>query len=428
VGWRAARSPWVAFLDDDVVVPPGWWAALERDLADCGPQVAASQGRIEVPLPADRRPTDWERTTAGLSDARWITADLAYRRPVLAEVGGFDERFPRAYREDADLGLRVTSAGYRIARGERRVEHPVRPARWHASLRSQRGNADDALMDRLHGKGWRERAGAPRGRRRRHAAVSVAGIAAVAGLASGRSRLTSLAGATWLAGTGELAWRRIGPGPRTAREVAAMVVTSVAIPPLAVGWWASGWVRARRVAGGRAGPVDAVLFDRDGTLVLDVPYNNDPERVVPVPGARAALDRLRAAGIPVGMVTNQSAVARGLATMEQVEAVNRRVEQLLGPFAAIEVCPHGPDDGCHCRKPAPGMILRGAAALAADPRRCVVIGDIGADVGAALAAGARPILVPTPVTRREEVREAPEVARDLQDAVDRVLAGIRSAP
>ena len=77
--------------------------------------MAATQGRIVVPVPA--RPTDWERNVSGLEHARWATADMAYRRDVLAAVGGFDERFPRAYREDADLGLRVTAAGWRIVDG-----------------------------------------------------------------------------------------------------------------------------------------------------------------------------------------------------------------------------------------------------------------------------------------------------------------------
>jgi histidinol-phosphate phosphatase family protein len=105
-----------------------------------------------------------------------------------------------------------------------------------------------------------------------------------------------------------------------------------------------------------------------------------------------------------------------------VRAVNARVEELLGPLGPWSWCPHGPADGCDCRKPAPGLILRAAARLGVDPARCVVIGDIGADVQAARAAGARAILVPTPVTRADEVAAADEVAPDLTAAVDRVLA------
>ncbi len=165
----------------------------------------------------------------------------------------------------------------------------------------------------------------------------------------------------------------------------------------------------------------AVLFDRDGTLVVDVPYNGDPGRVEPIPGARAALDRVRERGVRTAVVSNQSGVARGLLTAEAVAAVNARVEELLGPLGPWAICPHGPEDGCACRKPAPGLVLEAARALAVAPGRCAVIGDIGADVEAARAAGARGILVPTPVTRPEEVAAADEVSPDLRAAVERLL-------
>ncbi|MBD9736143.1 HAD-IIIA family hydrolase, partial [Streptomyces sp. H28] len=112
-------------------------------------------------------------------------------------------------------------------------------------------------------------------------------------------------------------------------------------------------------------PVRAVLFDRDGTLVHDVPYNGDPARVRPVEGAREAVAALRARGIRTGVVTNQSGIARGLLTVADARAVNRRIDDLLGPFDVWELCPHAPDDGCDCRKPRPGMILRAAGRLGA---------------------------------------------------------------
>jgi D-glycero-D-manno-heptose 1,7-bisphosphate phosphatase len=168
----------------------------------------------------------------------------------------------------------------------------------------------------------------------------------------------------------------------------------------------------------------AALFDRDGTLVHDVPYNGDPALVRPVPGARRAVERLRAAGLRIGLVTNQSGVARGLLTAAAVRAVNDELQRQVGPFDAVAVCPHAPQDGCGCRKPAPGLVLRAAGALGLRPDETVVIGDIGADLGAAAAAGARSILVPTPATRPEEVEEAPLVAADLEAAVDLVLRGL----
>ncbi|MGI8758939.1 MAG: HAD-IIIA family hydrolase [Acidimicrobiales bacterium] len=422
LGWRAGSREWVAFLDDDVVPEPGWAAAMAGDLAACGPGVAATQGRLRVPMPADRRPTDWERNVAGLEQARWATADMAYRRRTLVAVGGFDERFPRAYREDADLGLRVLDAGGRIVTGQRLVSHPVRPAPWHISVGKQAGNADDALMDRLHGHRWRHRAGAPPGRRRRHLAVTAAGAIALAGALTHRRPLAGAGAAVWAAGTAELAWRRIAPGPRTTSEMVAMVTTSLALPLAATAYWVAGLPRARRLAATVA--VDAVLLDRDGTLVIDVPYNGDPAQVLSVPGAGSALDRLRSAGVRLAIVSNQSGIARGLVTQGQVDAVNERVEQMLGPFDAVLTCPHAGDDGCACRKPEPGLLHKAMAELGTEPARCALIGDIGADVEAALSAGIRPILVPTDVTRPEEVASAPTVAPDLAAAVDLVL-GVR---
>ena len=422
LGWRTARTAWIAFLDDDVVPDADWYERLDADLRDLPGDVAGSQGRVRVPLPRDRRPTDWERGTAGLATSSWITADLAYRRAALAAVGGFDERFPRAFREDSDLALRVMATGARLVRGQRGITHPVRPVDRWVSVRVQAGNADDVLMRRLHGPDWRRRADAPLGRRPQHLAVTAAGLGALGLAAARHPRAAALAALGWLAGTAEFAWARMAPGPRDRAEVATMAATSALIPPMATWHFLAGAVRHRGVTPWRGLP-DLVLFDRDGTLVHDFPYNGDPDWVRPVDGAKEALDLLRARGVRVGVVSNQSGVARGLITEEQVRAVNARLEELLGPFDVVRYCPHGPDDGCDCRKPAPGMVKDACAELGVEPARCVVIGDIGADVDAAAAAGAVGIMVPTPVTRKSEVAAAARTAPTLRGAVDAVLAG-----
>jgi HAD superfamily hydrolase (TIGR01662 family) len=426
IGWRHSSTPWVSFLDDDVVTDPGWSADLVLDLTDAGPGVAGVQGRLRVPLPPDRRPTDWERSTAGLATASWITADLSYRRAALSQVGGFDERFPRAFREDADLGLRVTEAVGAIVPGRRGTTHPVRPADDRVSVRQQAGNADDYLMAALHGPDWRERAHAPRGRRSRHVATTAAGLLAAAALVTGHRRVAATAGLGWLAGTAELALARIAPGPRDRDEVRRMVLTSLAIPPAATWHSVRGALAHRRAQPWRGLP-ELVLFDRDGTLVHDVPYNGDPSRVQPVTGAREALDRLRGLGVAVGLVTNQSGVGAGLITEGQVEAVHARLVELLGPMDVVKVCPHRRDEGCTCRKPAPGMVKDACADVGTTPERCVVVGDIGSDVEAATAAGAHAILVPTPSTRRAEITSAStttsSVAPTLAAAVEQILAG-----
>jgi histidinol-phosphate phosphatase family protein len=192
-----------------------------------------------------------------------------------------------------------------------------------------------------------------------------------------------------------------------------------------VSWSARPDVRAgsggsRLACSAMAGMPQAVIFDRDGTLVEDVPYNGDPDRVVPVAGARATLDRLRAGGVALAVVSNQSGVGRGLLTLEQVEAVNHRIEELLGPLGPWFVCPHAPGEGCTCRKPRPGLILDAAAALGLEASACVVVGDQPSDVAAARAAGAQPILV----TRNGAAGDLPDgtgIASDLREVADLVL-------
>jgi glycosyltransferase involved in cell wall biosynthesis len=252
VGWRAASHDWVAFLDDDVVPDPDWFVRLAADLTAAPASVGGVQGRVRVPLPTDRRPTDWERVTAGLADCAWITADMAYRRAALAAAGGFDERLPRAFREDAELAHRVRAAGWELIRGDRAVTHPVRPEDRWVSVRTQRGNADDALLHRLYGRDWRTTLDIPPGRRPRHLAVTAAAALAAGGLATalvtrrrGALTVATAAASVWAAGTAEFAAARIRPGPRDRREVVTMLATSAAIPPVAVAHWLRGWLRWR---------------------------------------------------------------------------------------------------------------------------------------------------------------------------------------
>ncbi len=177
---------------------------------------AGSQGRVYVPLPEDRPPTDWERNVAGLQSSAWITADMIYRRSVLDRLGGFDERFKRAYREDADFALRVFRAGYaHRARNAIASIIPCGPQTLGSASGCRRGNADDVLMRALHGP------------------IGSSAQARRAG--AGRIHLATVACFTaWAALTAEFAWRRIKPGPRTPEEIGTVVVTSAVIPFAAV--------------------------------------------------------------------------------------------------------------------------------------------------------------------------------------------------
>lgn len=425
-GWRRAATRWICFLDDDVVPQPGWLPDLTEDLRAADEAGAAgSQAVIEVPSTPGRRATDDEKRTQRLAMATWITADMAYRRSALVAVGGFDERFPRAYREDSDLALRMTLRGYLIAPGARRSTHPVAAATPMSSVRAQIGNRDNALMRRKHGRRWRAAIGEGRGRLPAHTATTAAGLAALAALAAGRHRIAASAAAAWLLLTAEFTIRRFLGGPRTAEEAARMVMSSVLIPPAAVAHRLAGeWA----VRSARRDPPLAVLLDRDDTIIEDGPYLNDPAGVRAMPGAHRALNRLRDRGLLLAVVTNQSGVAKGLISTEQLEAVNARVEAELGPFGSWQICVHDAEDGCACRKPAPGMVRAAADALGVGTDRCVLIGDTGGDVAAAMAARADAVLVPTDRTLAHEISESREKARvaaSLEQAVTLILKDCR---
>jgi histidinol-phosphate phosphatase family protein len=426
LGWRSTKARWICFLDDDVVPQSNWLEAAASDIADAVRMGAVgSQGVIDVPTVAGRRATDDERRTQRLGGAQWITADMAFERTALVAVGGFDERFPRAYREDSDLALRITRRGSVITEGSRRCTHPVAASTWLSSVRAQVGNRDNALMRRKHGPSWRAKIGEGRGRLPAHAATVATGLGALALAIAGRRRAASRAAGLWAALTAEFAVRRIMAGPGTVTEIARMAATSVLIPPVAVFHRIRGQWEFRSA---RPDPPLAVLFDRDDTIIEDRPYLNDPSGVTPVPGASGALRRLREHGLLLGIVSNQSGVAKGLITPDELTAVNARVDQMLGPFDAWQVCVHDDGDGCGCRKPAPGMVVAAADALGVDTTRCVVIGDTGGDVNAALAAGADAVLVPTERTLCHEISDAQmraRVAADLVSAVSLVLRECR---
>ncbi len=148
----------------------------------------------------------------------------------------------------------------------------------------------------------------------------------------------------------------------------------------------------------------AVFLDRDGTIIEDVDYLVHPDQVRLIPGAAAALRRLNDLRIPVVIVTNQSAVARGMASEMDVAAVNDRLRDLLAATGArvdgIYCCPHHPDIGeppyrrvCDCRKPLPGLLQRAARELGLDLAASAMIGDDPRDLEAGAAAGCATLML-----------------------------------
>jgi len=146
----------------------------------------------------------------------------------------------------------------------------------------------------------------------------------------------------------------------------------------------------------------AVLLDRDGVINFDsLHYILTPEQWRPIPGGLEAIARLNRAGVPVAIISNQSALGRGMVDRKTFNAIHARmlraIEAAGGAIAHVAYCPHAPEDDCACRKPKPGLINDTLARLdlADQAGRVVMIGDSIRDVQAACAAGVAPILVRT---------------------------------
>ncbi len=147
------------------------------------------------------------------------------------------------------------------------------------------------------------------------------------------------------------------------------------------------------------GTRSAVLLDRDGTLIVQEPYLSHPDQVELLPGAAAGLRRMAEAGWRLLVVTNQSGVARGYFDRSAVDAVHRRLEALLAEegvtLDGIYCCPHHPEAGCGCRKPAVGHPPPAARDPDQDPAPRVVVGDKACDIDLGTGFGSYRVLVRT---------------------------------
>ena len=238
-GWRAASGDIIAFTDDDCIPGRHW---VSEGVAALKEARAAVWGRVIVPLPKD--PTDFERDTAGLASAGFVTANCFCRRGVLAEIGGLDENFTAPWREDTDLYFSLLERGYRVAQAKRAaVVHPVRPAGWGESLRRQRKILFDALLYKKHPRLYRQ--AIRRWPRWDYYAILMLLVLAVTGWAANVPFLFWGAGSAWLLATARLFIARLRRTSRRPLHVADMLLTSALIPPVAVFWRFVGAVRFR---------------------------------------------------------------------------------------------------------------------------------------------------------------------------------------
>jgi GT2 family glycosyltransferase len=238
-GWHRAQGDVIAFTDDDAEAEPHW---LRNGLQALGAELAAVHGRIVMPIPWE--PTDYERDASGLERAEFATVNCFCRKRILQQVGGFDERFAMAWREDSDLQFRILEAGARIGYApDAVVVHPVRLASWGVSVSQQRKVMFDALLFKKHPQLYRERI--PRVHRWDYYAAVTALFAVLVTALQREFAWTAVCFAVWAALTARFCLSRLNGTSRSFRHVTEMIVTSALIPPLAVFWRLVGAVKFR---------------------------------------------------------------------------------------------------------------------------------------------------------------------------------------
>ncbi len=179
----------------------------------------------------------------------------------------------------------------------------------------------------------------------------------------------------------------------------------------------------------------AVFLDRDGTIIEDVGYLNNPENIKFIPGSISAIKKLNEAGYKIVIITNQAGVARGLIREDILQTIDKTINKHIlsngAHIDAIYYCPHHPEHGvypykqdCECRKPNPGMLKKAASDLELDMKNSFVIGDKWSDVevGKNMELKTALVLTGKGKNQKEKLTAKPDfIAKNLAEAVDWVL-------
>lgn len=238
-GWRAARGEIIAFTDDDCIPQPDWLRAGATAFVE---GVTGVSGKVIVPLP--EQPTDYERNAARLAYSEFVTANCFYRRSALAAVGGFDERFTMAWREDSDLFFRLLNEqGKLLSVSSATVVHPLRPAHWGISLSQQRKSMFNALLYKKHPLLYQRKIQATPPWHYYGIVASV--LLAISGLLLGVPLVMLGASSAWALLTSWFCLLRLRHTSHLPRHVVEMIVTSLLIPPLAIYWRIVGALKFR---------------------------------------------------------------------------------------------------------------------------------------------------------------------------------------
>jgi len=164
-----------------------------------------------------------------------------------------------------------------------------------------------------------------------------------------------------------------------------------------------------------------ICLDRDDTLIRNIPYLSDPSKIDFFPGVIPGLEALQNAGYGLVIITNQSGISRKIFNLESYRLMENAVVNKLADshvsILATYFCPHGPDEGCPCRKPRPGMLLQAIQDFGADPAQSWMIGNADSDVAAGEAAGLRSLQIDPQLVSNVPGR----IYRDFSEAVAHIL-------
>ena len=231
LGWQQAQGMLIAFTDDDTLPDRNWLSNIGQ--AYKGEQEVAFTGAIKVPL--SDPPTDYEKNTAGLETAEFVTANCCCTKSALQKTGGFDERFFMAWREDSDLEFQLMLHNIPIAHvPDAVVVHPVRKVPWGVSIKEQKKGMFNALLYKKYPNLYREKIQpSPPWN---YYIMSVAFFILVIAIICGLQTVAVLSFFCWAVLLSLFVAKRLRHTSKAAKHVAEMIVTSVCIPLISVYW------------------------------------------------------------------------------------------------------------------------------------------------------------------------------------------------
>lgn len=231
MGWQNANGILIAFTDDDTLPDKDWltniWKAYD------GAAAIAFTGRVKVPVSLP--PTDYEKNIAGLETADFVTANCICTKKALEKVGGFDERFSMAWREDSDLEFKLMLHHIPIVRRiEAWVVHPVRQAPWGISIKEQKKSMFNALLYKKYPQLYRSKI--QRHPRWEYYIMVISVLLLVIGFLVKWKWLSAIAFLCWLFLSLKFTRQRLSATSKSTGHILEMTVTSIVIPFASVYW------------------------------------------------------------------------------------------------------------------------------------------------------------------------------------------------